>query len=352
VDAPATASQPLSATEAGAPIGVLVTVDGVTGGSAPAVGIRVQVGFGPAGSDPAASAAAGATPAGTPGGAGGASGAADGAWTWADAAWEAPASGADRYVGGVRPEATGTYDVVARVSTDGGTTWAYAGRAGTPYAPGDAVAITAVPGVDTEAPPAPAGLTVAASSDTSVTIDWRPVSAPDLLRYRVSRSSTAGGPYEPLATSIEPTFTDDTVSKGATYYYVVAAQDTSFNLSADSPEVASAAQARPVTVTFQLTVPADTPADATIYIAGDFQGWNPGKTPMTRAADGTWEISLPFTEGQAPQYKYTRGSWEAVEKDAGCGEIPNRTVTVTYGTDGTMLVTDETQKWRDIAKCG
>jgi len=90
------------------------------------------------------------------------------------------------------------------------------------------------------------------------------------------------------ATASEPTFTDDTVSAGATYVYVVAAQDTSFNLSADSPEVASAAQARPVAATFRVTVPADTPADATIHIAGDFQGWNPGKTPMTKAADGTW----------------------------------------------------------------
>jgi glycosidase len=329
VDAPATASQPLSATDAGTPIGVLVTVDGATGGPSPAVGIRAQVGFGPAGSDPAGE-----------------------GWTWSDAAWSAPASGADRYAGGVRPEATGTYDVVARVSSDGGTTWTYAGRSGSPYAPGDVVALTAVPGADPEAPPAPAGLAVASSSDTSVTIAWRPVGAPDLLRYRVSRSSTAGGPYEPVATTIEPTFTDDTVSKGATYYYVVAAQDASYNLSPDSAEVASAAQARPVTATFRLTVPADTPKDATIFIAGDFQGWNPGKTPMTAAADGTWEISLPLTEGQALQYKYTRGSWEAVEKDAGCGEIPNRTVTVTYGTDGTMVVTDEAQKWRDIAKCG
>ena len=133
------------------------------------------------------------------------------------------------------------------------------------------------------------------------------MSAPDLLRYRVSRSSTPGGPFTPIANTVEPTFTDDTVSAGATYVYVVAAQDTSFNLSADSPEVASAAQARPVAATFRVTVPADTPADATIFIAGDFQGWNPGKTPMTKAADGTWEITLPFTEGEALQYKYTRG---------------------------------------------
>jgi len=329
LDAPATISQPLSATAAGEPIGVLVTVDGATGGASPAIGLRAQLGFGAAGSDPTGE-----------------------EWTWSDAAWDAPSAGADRFVGGVRPEATGTYDVVARVSTDGGTTWTYAGRTQAPYVTGDASALTAVAGTDTEPPPVPTGLAVAASSDTSVTITWEPVSAQDLFRYRVSRSSTAGGPYEVVGTTIDPTFTDDTVSKGATYHYVVAAEDASFNISADSSEIASAASARPVSITFHVTLPPDTPKDASIFIAGDFQGWNPGKTPMTKAADGTWEITLPFTEGDAAQYKFTRGSWEAVEKDAGCAEIPNRTIVVAYGTDGTMTVTDEVAKWRDTAKCG
>jgi hypothetical protein len=40
-----------------------------------------------------------------------------------------------------------------------------------------------------------------------------------------------------------------------------------------------------------------------------------------------------------------------VEKDAGCA-IPNRTIVVAYGTDGTMMATDEVAKWRDLAKCG
>ena len=86
-------------------------------------------------------------------------------------------------------------------------------------------------------------------------------------------------------------------------------------------------------MTFTVTVPPNTPPGDTIYIAGDFQGWDPGGTPMTKVDDVTWTITLPFTEGDAPQYKYTRGSWEAVEKDAGCGEIPNRTVPVTFGED-------------------
>ncbi len=175
--------------------------------------------------------------------------------------------------------------------------------------------------------------------------------APDLLRYQVARSTTAGGPYTPIGTTNDPAFTDDAVSKGASYWYVVTAQDTSFNTSPPSPEVSTSVTSRETQVTFKVTVPADTPKDATIFIAGDFQGWNPGKTPMTKAADGTWEITLPFIEGPGPQYKYTRGSWEAVEKDAACAEIPNRTFAVAYGTDGTQVVTDEVAKWRDIAKC-
>ena len=42
----------------------------------------------------------------------------------------------------------------------------------------------------------------------------------------------------------------------------------------------------------------------------------------------------------------------AVEKDAGCGEIPNRTLSVTYGTDGTLLAPATVQKWRDVDHCG
>jgi pullulanase len=116
--------------------------------------------------------------------------------------------------------------------------------------------------------------------------------------------------------------------------------------------VESAAQSREVAVTFRVTVPGQTPPDGTIFVAGDFQGWNPGKTTMTRAGDSTWEISVPFTEGAAPQYKYTRGTWEAVEKDDGCGEIPNRTFTVTFGDTGSQPVADTVEKWRDVDQCG
>ncbi|HEY4768225.1 MAG TPA: CBM20 domain-containing protein, partial [Candidatus Limnocylindria bacterium] len=96
----------------------------------------------------------------------------------------------------------------------------------------------------------------------------------------------------------------------------------------------------------------NTPPGDTLYIAGDFQGWDPGGTPMTRVDALTWEITLTFTENAAPQYKFTRGSWDAVEKDDGCGEIPNRTFTVVFGTDGTGTLDLEVAKWRDIDLCG
>ena len=120
------------------------------------------------------------------------------------------------------------------------------------------------------------------------------------------------------------------------YRYDVIAQDTSYNSSEPSNVVAAAAESREVAVTFDVHVPDYTPAGDTIYIAGDFQGWDPGATPMERVDATTWTIPSPSREGDAPQYKFTRGSWDAVEKDAGCGEIPNRTATIVYGTDGTQ----------------
>jgi hypothetical protein len=134
--------------------------------------------------------------------------------------------------------------------------------------------------------------------------------------------------------------------------YVVTAQDTSFNESAESPELATVAEKRVVQVTFTATVPDDTPAGDTIYIAGDFQAWNPGATAMTRVDATHWTITLPFEDGAHPQYKYTRGTWDAVEKDAGCGEIPNRTMLVAFGSAGAQPVADAVVKWRDIAHCG
>jgi hypothetical protein len=275
-------------------------------------------------------------------------------------AWTADAGDADRLAGTVRPEALGSYNVILRVSTDGGATWSYADRGGIVAGPGGSwalradqavtLAVTANP--DAEAPAAPANLRITSAGDASVTLAWDPVVASDLYRYEISRATKAGGPYEAVGFSADPSFTDASIRAGDSYVYVVTAVDAAFNRSVPSAEVAAAAVSREVQVTFTVTLPADTPAADTIFIAGDFQGWDPGATPMTKVDARTWTITVPFVEGTAPQYKYTRGSWEAVEKDAGCGEIPNRTFDAAFGDTGAQAVADTVEKWRDVDQCG
>ena len=45
-------------------------------------------------------------------------------------------------------------------------------------------------------------------------------------------------------------------------------------------------------------------------------------------------------------------AWHHVEKDATCGEIPNRQLTLAYGTDGSQVVEDTVLNWRNVAPCG
>jgi len=102
-----------------------------------------------------------------------------------------------------------------------------------------------------------------------------------------------------------------------------------------------------VAVTFQVTVPVTTPADASLHVAGNMNGWNPGdpQWKLRRQADGTWSGQFPFEPGYALQFKVTRGSWETVEKDAKGGELPNRTVEVGPAT----AVRVQVERWRDQA---
>lgn len=332
LEGPAAMETPLSATGEGASVAGRVAVDGVTAAAGMAIGLRVQFGLGPEGSDPAR----------------------DAGWRWTEATFTGDVEGADRYAAHLQPDAAGTFAVAMRVSTSGGESWTYGDLDGSAngFQVAQAVRLTALPGSDADPPPAPGAPTVTDTAEDHVTLAWAPVAAADLYRYEVMRAEAPGGPYAALRTTTAPTFTDGTVAAGGQYAYVVVAVDTSFNRSARSPELVVAATKREVQVTFSVTLPDTTPPGDTIFLAGDFQGWNPGGTPMTRATDGTWAITVTFPDGATPQYKYTRGSWDAVEKDSGCGEIPNRTFTVTYGSDGTQRLDDVVGKWRDIDHCG
>jgi len=93
---------------------------------------------------------------------------------------------------------------------------------------------------DVTPPAAPTGL-VATAGDLTVSLDWDGNGESDLYGYDVYRSITSGSDYSRinLARSSSSNYTDNNVNSGTTYYYVVAAVDTSFNKSRGSSEVSA-----------------------------------------------------------------------------------------------------------------
>jgi hypothetical protein len=115
---------------------------------------------------------------------------------------------------------------------------------------------------------------------------------------------------------------------------------------------------RTVTVTFNVTVPAGTPSDAVVTIAGSlsqldggYPDWNPGAVALTKVGDNAWTITFTGPETTTVEYKYTLGSWDFVEKGADCEEFGNRKIILNYGTDGIQTVYDTVSNWRNISPC-
>lgn len=70
----------------------------------------------------------------------------------------------------------------------------------------------------------------------SVSLTWTASTSPSIAGYNIYRSTTNGGPYTQLNSSLVNTtsYTDTNVTAGQTYYYVTTAIDTSNNQSAYS----------------------------------------------------------------------------------------------------------------------
>ena len=100
-------------------------------------------------------------------------------------------------------------------------------------------------------------------------------------------------------------------------------------------------------VTFRVTAPASTPAGDTVFVAGDFQGWNPRDPAyaLTKQPDGRWTITLALPAGTPIQFKFTRGGWDRVEKGPNGEELSNRTLT----PDGVSTYDFTVARWADIS---
>lgn len=93
-------------------------------------------------------------------------------------------------------------------------------------------------------------------------------------------------------------------------------------------------------------IPINSPADFDIYVAGNFQGWNPGDPSyqFTDNGDGTFEIIINPNPGTL-EFKFTRGSWATVEGNANGGFLPNRTLNYDGSPTEEMF---EILSWEDV----
>jgi hypothetical protein len=163
-----------------------------------------------------------------------------------------------------------------------------------------------------------------------------------------------------MATTTATSYSDKSVVANSTYYYVVRSVDQSFNHSGNSNQVQAQAVLRTVTLMFNLTVPSGTDGSGrSVYIAGlldrldgGLPQWNPGGVSLTRVDATHWTITLTGKENTYIEYKYVLGDWNYVEKDAGCNEVANRTLTLNYGSTGTQAVNDVVANWRNVSPCG
>jgi glycosidase/fibronectin type 3 domain-containing protein len=316
-----------------------VWIDGVTSQPGQTSSLRAQLGFGPDGSDPTSS-----------------------AWSWIEASFNGNAGNNDEFVASLLPEVVGSFDYTYRYTTDNGRSWIYADLDGSPngYSPSQAGSLTVQASGDSSAPSTPTNLQVLSASPAAVDLSWSAASDDTALYgYEVLRSGSAGGPYTQIARITSTSYSDTSVTEGATYYYVVRALDASFNRSGNSNEVQAQALQRTVTVTFNVNLNAPVPNGSSVYIAGfldrldgGLPQWNPGGVVLTQVSPTQWTITVTGKEGTEIEYKYALGSWDFVEKGNSCDEIANRRLILSYGSNGIQTVNDSVPNWRNVAPCG
>jgi len=92
-------------------------------------------------------------------------------------------------------------------------------------------------------------------------------------------------------------------------------------------------------------MPNNTPDDAVIFLAPDFNGWNPEDLSLTfdNLDDGRFALTIP-ANGKSLNYKITRGGWKTVEVNKLGDEIPDRILH--YGFADTVFI--DIFKWRDL----
>jgi hypothetical protein len=300
-------------------------------------------------------------------------------WVWVDAAFNVDAGNNDEFFVQLLPTEVGDFDYLYRYSVTGGLTWLYADldgpipTGGVPPNPGK---LTVLAELRTVTVTLHVTVPTTTPSDNDViiagTLDRLDGDYPDWDPGAVALAKVGDYEWEitfagPESTYVEYKYTLgswDFVEKGAACEEL---SNRSFTLDygTDGTQevhdtVANWNGIPPceglVEVTFNVTVPEGTPADATVFVAGNFSGldsglpaWDPAGIALSKVSDYEWTVTISGPNPAALEYKYTLGSWDAVEKDAACEEIGNRMISVSYGSQATS---DVVLNWGNVPPCG
>jgi hypothetical protein len=95
-------------------------------------------------------------------------------------------------------------------------------------------------------------------------------------------------------------------------------------------------------------LPTNTPHEAVIYVAGNFNDWNPGYTPhkLIKQKDGKYKLTIYSTLDKI-EYKFTRGNWNSVEGRSNGKALPNRVLERKKSED--HIVEHEIATWEDLS---
>jgi glucoamylase len=114
------------------------------------------------------------------------------------------------------------------------------------------------------------------------------------------------------------------------------------------------------TAVINVTVPADTPAGDTVYLSGNYDvlgtgipssdDWIATDYPMIQTGADTWTLTLTGVPAADFQYKFTLGSWSAVEETSSCGYVANRAFDLDTA-DQTYTANDTVAAWEGVGSC-
>ncbi len=162
---------------------------------------------------------------------------------------------------------------------------------------------------DTTAPLAPTGLS-ATAWDATVSLDWNDNGESDLDGYNIYRSTTSGSGYSRLNGSLlsSSNYTDNSVTNGTTYYYVVTAVDKSSNESNYSSEV-SATPNEISSITIQEYTTGFCDVDGTVDNANaGFTGTGYANTDNATGTGINWRINIQSSGTYIFTWRFANGT--------------------------------------------